>query len=126
MARQDFTGTATVDSADDVVVTVKPSADIKGCVTFEVSNSDADGTQALNQFDLQVQPHPGAGWHEVLADAEFDTAGEVAKWSTGTLHTTADGSTGAAGVFIPACYAFRFVAGVAANDTEVTVRGSVY
>ena len=116
----------TATDGTDVVGTVKLDPSQRGYVTFTIANTDADGSVALNSFDLQVQTHPNASFVTILSDAGFDTAGEVAKWSTTNIHTCADEAEESAGVFVGAVHAIRFLTGVASGGVSVTVSGSVY
>ena len=118
-SRQTFekTGVSVAGTGDTTVHSVVVNTKA-GVLTFEVGTE----TQALDNFDLQVQAHSNANWTDW-----------VTTWAADTypiLHTSDDltslsaGSKGTAQVDVRGVYAIRFQASAGADSATVAVRGT--
>jgi len=83
------------------------------------------GAETTDGFTIDVQLAPGGAWFSYLADGEFDvTTIANMRWATSTGPHELPGSAHAGTqVWLGAVHAVRFGASVAANTTDLKIRG---
>jgi hypothetical protein len=112
--------TATTAGVTTSAVNIPPGATIVG---FEVSNTG--DTNAVDQFALQGRTSSAAAWVAIKTGAEFDTEGQIAKFSSGSLQSTGTEAKNQATVNVEGLSHIRFFVACAAATTAVTVHGQV-
>jgi hypothetical protein len=98
--------------------------ELGGKATIEFSN---EGATTTSGFRVQVKPHPGADWHTLLADANFDSTSLSVLLAGST--TGPQELTGGAKAFfmlnIAPCFGLRFQAKVASGTTTGKIAGAI-
>ena len=91
---------------------------------FEAENTGV----ALQDFELQIQPHEDAAFHVYITGAGWDSVTNSVKPFTSDtdLDTLPNGQAEGAYVDIGPVYAIKFLAQAASSTTSLTIRGTLF
>ena len=93
-------------------------------LVFEAANTGV----ALQDFELQIQPHEDASFHTYITGAGWDATTNMVKPFTSDtdLDTLPDGEAEGAYVLLGPVYAIKFLAQAASTTTSITIVGTLF